>query len=179
MAKNNKQSYGDDAQGAGDFKEKLISVNRTSKTVKGGKQMGFAALTVVGDGSGRVGFGYGKAREVPQAIAKAMDQARKSMQAIPLKGLTVQHEIWGTHGATRVFMRPASDGTGVIAGGAMRAVFEVAGVQNVLAKSYGSRNPINLVRATLDALKRMNLPSDVAAKRGKSLEDILGPQASA
>ncbi|MDZ4077474.1 MAG: 30S ribosomal protein S5 [Hydrocarboniphaga sp.] len=161
----------DDQQG-GEFKEKLVTVNRVSKTVKGGKQFAFTALTVVGDGAGRVGFGYGKAREVPQAISKAMDQARKNMITVPLKGLTLQHEIWGTHGATKVFMRPASDGTGVIAGGAMRAVFEVAGVQNVLAKSFGSRNPINMVRATLDALKRMNLPTEIAAKRGKTVEEL-------
>ncbi|EIT71983.1 30S ribosomal protein S5 [Hydrocarboniphaga effusa] len=169
MANNNVQY--DDQQG-GEFKEKLVTVNRVSKTVKGGKQFAFTALTVVGDGAGRVGFGYGKAREVPQAISKAMDQARKNMITVPLKGLTLQHEIWGTHGATKVFMRPASDGTGVIAGGAMRAVFEVAGVQNVLAKSFGSRNPINMVRATLDALKRMNLPTEIAAKRGKTVEEL-------
>eukprot|EP00456_Euglypha_rotunda_P033877 TRINITY_DN2613_c0_g1_i2.p1 TRINITY_DN2613_c0_g1~~TRINITY_DN2613_c0_g1_i2.p1 ORF type:complete len:173 (-),score=58.67 TRINITY_DN2613_c0_g1_i2:368-886(-) len=170
MANNNVQY--DDQQGGGEFKEKLVTVNRVSKTVKGGKQFAFTALTVVGDGAGRVGFGYGKAREVPQAISKAMDQARKNMITVPLKGLTLQHEIWGTHGATKVFMRPASDGTGVIAGGAMRAVFEVAGVQNVLAKSFGSRNPINMVRATLDALKRMNLPAEIAAKRGKTVEEL-------
>lgn len=164
----------DDFQSGGDFKEKLVAVNRVSKTVKGGKQFAFTALTVVGDGSGRVGFGYGKAREVPAAIAKAMDQARKSMVSVPLRGLTLQHEIWGSHGATKVFMRPASDGTGVIAGGAMRAVFEVAGVQNVLAKSFGSRNPINMVRATINALKQMNMPSEIAAKRGKTVEQIFG-----
>lgn len=164
----------DDVQSGGDFKEKLVTVNRVSKTVKGGKQFAFTALTVVGDGAGRVGFGYGKAKEVPAAIAKAMDQARKNMLTVPLRGQTLQHEIWGTHGATRVIMRPASDGTGVIAGGAMRAVFEVAGVQNVLAKAFGSRNPINMVRATMDALKKMNLPSDIAAKRGKTIEEILG-----
>ena len=163
----------DDSQSGSDLKEKLVTVNRVSKTVKGGKQFAFTALTVVGDGAGKVGFGYGKAREVPQAISKAMEQARKNMISVPLKGLTVQHEIWGNHGATKVFMRPASDGTGVIAGGAMRAVFEVAGVQNVLAKSFGSRNPINMVRATLDALKKMNQPSDIAAKRGKTLEELL------
>src|SRR5579885_463861 len=163
----------DDIQAGGDFKEKLVAVNRVSKTVKGGKQFAFTALTVVGDGAGRVGYGYGKAREVPAAIAKAMERARKNMISAPLKGLTLQHEIWGTHGATRVFVRPASDGTGVIAGGAMRAVFEVAGVQNVLAKSFGSRNPINVVRATMNALKRMSLPSEIAAKRGKTVEEIL------
>ncbi len=163
----------EDSQSGSDLKEKLVTVNRVSKTVKGGKQFAFTALTVVGDGAGKVGFGYGKAREVPQAISKAMEQARKNMVSVPLKGLTLQHEIWGQHGATQVFMRPASDGTGVIAGGAMRAVFEVAGVQNVLAKSFGSRNPINMVRATLDALKKMNQPSEIAAKRGKTLEEIL------
>lgn len=172
MASAHQQHY-DDSQSGSDFKEKLVTVNRVSKTVKGGKQFAFTALTVVGDGAGKVGFGYGKAREVPQAISKAMDQARKNMISVPLKGLTLQHEIWGQHGATQVFMRPASDGTGVIAGGAMRAVFEVAGVQNVLAKSFGSRNPINMVRATLDALKKMNQPSEIAAKRGKTLEEIL------
>lgn len=163
----------EDVQSGSDLKEKLVAVNRVSKTVKGGKQFTFTALTVVGDGAGRVGFGYGKAREVPAAIAKAMEQAKRSMITVPLKAGTLQHEIWGTHGATRVFMRPASEGTGVIAGGAMRAVFEVAGVQNVLAKSLGSRNSINMVRATLNALSKMNLPSDVAAKRGKTLAEIL------
>ncbi len=166
-------SYDNDQSG-GDLKEKLVTVNRVAKVVKGGRQFGFTALTVVGDGAGRVGFGYGKAREVPVAIQKAMEKARKNMVSVPLKGLTLQHEIWGEHGATRVFMRPASDGTGVIAGGAMRAVFEVAGVQNVLAKSYGSRNSMNVVRATMDALQRMNMPSDIAAKRGKTVEEILG-----
>lgn len=168
------QYSSDNIQSGGDFKEKLITVNRVSKTVKGGKQFAFTALTVVGDGAGRVGFGYGKAREVPAAIAKAMEQAKRNMITVALKGTTVQHEIWGEHGSSRVFMRPAADGTGVIAGGAMRAVFEVAGVQNVLSKSFGSRNSINMVRATIDALKKMNLPSDIAAKRGKSLEEILG-----
>ena len=163
-----------DGDQSGDFKEKLVTVNRVAKVVKGGRQFGFTALTVVGDGAGRVGFGYGKAREVPVAIQKAMEKARKNMITVPLKGLTLQHEIWGEHGATRVLMRPASDGTGVIAGGAMRAVFEVAGVQNVLAKSFGSRNAMNVVRATMDALSRMNLPSDIAAKRGKTVEEILG-----
>jgi small subunit ribosomal protein S5 len=164
----------EESQNNGDFKEKLVAVNRVSKTVKGGKQFTFTALTVVGDGAGRVGFGYGKAREVPVAIQKAMEKARKNMISVPLKGLTLQHEIWGIHGASRVFMKPASDGTGVIAGSAMRAVFEVAGVQNVLAKSFGSRNKMNMVRATVDALKKMNMPSEIAAKRGKSLEEILG-----
>lgn len=164
----------DDSQNGGDFKEKLVAVNRVSKTVKGGKQFTFTALTVVGDGAGKVGFGYGKAREVPVAIQKAMEKARKNMVTVPLKGLTLQHEIWGIHGASRVFMKPASDGTGVIAGSAMRAVFEVAGVQNVLAKSFGSRNKMNMVRATVDAFKKLNMPSEIAAKRGKTLEEILG-----
>lgn len=163
----------DDSQN-GDFKEKLVAVNRVSKTVKGGKQFTFTALTVVGDGAGKVGFGYGKAREVPVAIQKAMEKARKNMISVELKGATLQHEIWGIHGASRVFMKPASEGTGVIAGSAMRAVFEVAGVQNVLAKSFGSRNKMNMVRATVDALRRLNMPSEIAAKRGKSLEEILG-----
>lgn len=168
----------DDGQNS-DLKEKLVAINRVAKVVKGGRQFGFTALTVVGDGAGKVGFGYGKAREVPVAISKAMDRARKNMIDIPLKGQTLQHEIWGEHGSTKVFMRPASDGTGVIAGGAMRAVFEVAGVQNVLAKSFGSRNPINLVRATVNALKNINTPEEVAAKRGKTVAQILGTDAAA
>jgi small subunit ribosomal protein S5 len=167
-------NYTFDNDQGGDFKEKLVAVNRVSKTVKGGKQFTFTALTVVGDGAGRVGFGYGKAREVPVAISKAMEKARKNMITVPLNGLTLQHEIWGEHGSSRVFMKPASEGTGVIAGSAMRAVFEVAGVQNVLAKSLGSRNKMNMVRATVDALKKMNMPSEIAAKRGKTLEEILG-----
>jgi small subunit ribosomal protein S5 len=171
---NPQYQYEDSQQAGGDLKEKLIAVKRVAKVVKGGKQLAFTALTVVGDGAGRVGFGYGKAREVPNAISKAMEQARKNMVTIQLRGLSLQHEIWGTHGATRVFMRPASDGTGVIAGGAMRAVFEVAGVQNVLAKSFGSRNPINVVRATLNGLTRINVPAEIAAKRGKTIEEILG-----
>ena len=170
---NQNQSQGDDSQG-GDLKEKLVATGRVSKTVKGGKHFSFTALTVVGDGSGRVGFGYGKAREVPQAISKAMDQARKNMVTVPLRGHTIQHEVIGTHGATRVLLKPASDGTGVIAGGAMRSVFEVAGVQNILAKTYGSRNAMNVIRATVDAIQKMNLPSEIAAKRGKTVTEILG-----
>ena len=157
----------------GDLLEKLITVNRVAKVVKGGRQFGFTALTVVGDGEGRVGFGYGKAREGPLAISKAMEAARKSMIRVQLKdGSTVQHAIVGWHGATKVIIRPASEGTGVIAGGGMRAVFEVAGVGNVLAKSYGSRNPINLVRATINGLRNMHDPEFIAAKRGKSVEEI-------
>jgi small subunit ribosomal protein S5 len=157
-----------------DFIEKLVAVNRVAKVVKGGRQFGFTALTVVGDGAGRVGFGYGKAREVPVAIQKAMQQARKSMTSISLRGATLHYATRGRHGTARVYMQPASDGTGVIAGGSMRAVFEAAGVRNVLAKSYGSRNPINVVRATMNALVGVAAPEDVAAKRGKRLEDIVG-----
>ncbi|GMV68758.1 MAG: hypothetical protein AMXMBFR76_11970 [Pseudomonadota bacterium] len=154
--------------------EKLVAVNRVAKVVKGGRQFGFTALTVVGDGNGRVGFGYGKAREVPQAIQKAMDRARKSMQAVHLTDGTLQHPTVAAHGATRVIMKPASQGTGLIAGGAMRAVFEVAGVHNVRAKCLGSRNPLNVVRATINGLHDLHDPKFVAAKRGKSVEDILG-----
>jgi small subunit ribosomal protein S5 len=173
MANNQYGTQSDDGQG-GEFKEKLVATNRVSKTVKGGKHFSFTALTVVGDGAGRIGFGYGKAREVPAAITKAMDQARKNMVTIPLRGTTIQHEVIGTHGATRVLLKPASDGTGVIAGGAMRSVFEVAGVQNILAKTYGSRNAMNVIRAAVDAINKMNLPSDIAAKRGKTVSEILG-----
>lgn len=156
-----------------ELQEKLVAVNRVAKVVKGGRQFGFTALTVVGDGAGRVGYGYGKARELPLAIQKAMQAARKNLRTVKLKKETLQYEMQGRHGATRVFMQPASDGTGIIAGGAMRAVFECAGVRNVLAKSYGSRNPINVVRATLNALVDMRSPQDIAAKRGKSVEEIL------
>ncbi|HEY1890663.1 MAG TPA: 30S ribosomal protein S5 [Steroidobacteraceae bacterium] len=154
--------------------EKLVAVNRTAKVVKGGRQFGFTALTVVGDGAGRVGFGFGKAREVPVAISKAMTQARKSMVNVALRNDSLYYAIKGAHGATRVYMQPASEGTGVIAGGGMRAVLECAGVRNVLAKSYGSRNPINVVRATVNALAKIRSPEDIAAKRGKSLEEITG-----
>ena len=168
MARPEKTATGDD------LIEKLVAVNRTAKVVKGGRQFGFTALTVVGDGAGRVGFGYGKAREVPTAIAKAMQQARKNMVSVPLKEDSIHYALKGKHGTTRVYMQPASSGTGVIAGGGMRAVFECAGVRNVLAKSYGSRNPINVVRATIAALARVRSPEEIAAKRGKSLEDITG-----
>jgi len=159
---------------AEEFQEKLVAVNRVAKVVKGGRQFGFTALTVVGDGNGRVGYGYGKARELPLAIQKAMQAARKNLANVRLKKDTLQYELVGRHGATRVFMQPASEGTGIIAGGAMRAVFECAGVRNVLAKSYGSRNPINVVRATLNALKAMRSPEQIAGKRGKTVEEILG-----
>ncbi len=157
-----------------ELQEKLVAVNRVAKVVKGGRQFGFTALAVVGDGDGRVGYGYGKARELPLAIQKAMQVARQNLFSIHLKDETLQYELRGRHGATRVFMQPASEGTGIIAGGAMRAVFECAGVRNVLAKSYGSRNPINVVRATVGALVNMRSPQEVAAKRGKSVEEILG-----
>jgi len=160
-------------QSADDFVEKLVAVNRTAKVVKGGRQFGFTALTVVGDGGGRVGYGFGKAREVPVAISKAMAQARKNMINVSLRNDTLHYAVKAEHGATRVYMQPASDGTGVIAGGGMRAVLECAGVRNVLAKSYGSRNPINVVRATMNALAKLRSPDDIAAKRGKTLEEIL------
>lgn len=155
------------------FIEKLVAVNRVSKTVKGGRQFTFTALTVVGDGAGKIGFGYGKAREVPVAIQKSMDQARKTMISVDLNEGTLWHPVKSGHGAARVYMQPASEGTGVIAGGAMRAVFEAVGVKNVLAKAIGSRNPINLVRATLRGLVVMQSPSRIAAKRGKKVEEIV------
>ncbi|MBM4239618.1 MAG: 30S ribosomal protein S5 [Gammaproteobacteria bacterium] len=162
------------SQATDEYLEKLVAVNRTSKTVKGGRQFGFTALTVVGDGAGRVGFGFGKAREVPVAISKAMAAARKNMVNVSLRNETLHYSVKGSHGATRVLMQPASDGTGVIAGGGMRAVLECAGVRNVLAKSYGSRNAINVVRATVKALASVRSPEEIAAKRGKSLEEITG-----
>ena len=164
----------DNSANKDDFIEKLVAVNRVAKVVKGGRQFGFTALTVVGDGNGTIGFGYGKAKEVPLAIQKAMDKARKNMRAIPLKGGTLQHAITGIHGAANVHMEPASEGTGIIAGGAMRAVFEAAGVRNVLAKINGTRNPINVVRATINGLSSMSSPEYIAAKRGKKVEEILG-----
>lgn len=152
--------------------EKLVTINRVAKVVKGGRQFGFTALTVVGDGAGSVGFGYGKAREVPLAIQKAMEKARKNMVDIALNEGTLQYSLTGKHGAARVYMQPASEGTGIIAGGAMRAVFEAVGVRDVLAKIMGTNNPINVVRATIAGLSGMHSPEDIAAKRGKSLEEI-------
>lgn len=154
--------------------EKLVAVNRVAKVVKGGRQFGFTALTVVGDGNGKVGMGYGKAREVPLAIQKAMEKARQNMVEVPLNGNTLQYELMARDKAARVFMKPASEGTGIIAGGPMRAVFEVLGVHDVLAKCVGTRNPNNVVRATIKGLASMSSPEQVAAKRGKSVEDILG-----
>lgn len=162
----------DSNQSADGFIEKLVAVNRVAKVIKGGRQFGFTALTVVGDGEGRVGFGYGKAREVPVAIQKAMEKARKNMVRIPLKDGTLQYALNGRHGAAKVYMQPASEGTGIIAGGPMRAVFEAVGVRNVLAKINGSNNPINVVRATIEGLVHMQSPQSVAAKRGKSVEEI-------
>ena len=164
----------DNNQKQDDFIEKLVAVNRVAKVVKGGRQFGFTALTVVGDGNGTIGFGYGKAKEVPLAIQKAMDKARKNMRKISIKdGGTLQHALTGVHGAANVYMQPASDGTGIIAGGAMRAVFEAVGIRNVLAKINGTRNPVNVVRATINGLTGMSSPEAVAAKRGKKIEEIL------
>ena len=153
--------------------EKLVAVNRVSKTVKGGRQFTFTALTVVGDGDGKVGFGYGKAREVPVAIQKSMEYARKAMVQVDLNEGTLWHPVKAGHGAARVYMQHASEGTGVIAGGAMRAVLDAVGVTNALAKAVGSRNPINLVRATLAGLEAMQSPTRIAAKRGKKVEELL------
>jgi small subunit ribosomal protein S5 len=154
--------------------EKMISVNRVTKVVKGGRIMGFAALTVVGDGDGRVAMVKGKSKEVPVAVQKAMDEARRNLAKISLKNGTLHHTVIGKHGAAKVLMQPASEGTGIIAGGAMRAVFEAVGVRDVLAKCIGSSNPYNVVRATLNGLKAMNSPAEIAAKRGKNIEEILG-----
>ncbi len=156
------------------MQEKLVQVNRVAKVVKGGRVFGFTALTVVGDGKGKVGFGRGKAREVPLAIQKAMEAARRNMIDVELNGTTIQYPVKANHGASKVYMQPASEGTGVIAGGAMRAVLEIAGVQNVLAKCYGSTNPVNVVRATIKGLQAMQSPDDVAARRGKSVTEITG-----
>jgi len=165
-------SYNDQENEEG-IQEKLVQVNRVAKVVKGGRIFGFTALTVVGDGNGRVGYGRGKAREVPLAIQKAMEAARRNMIQVDLDGSTIQYPITARHGASKIYMQPASEGTGVIAGGAMRAVLEIAGVHNVLAKCYGSTNPVNVVRATFNGLRDMAAPEDVAAKRGKTVEEIL------
>ncbi|MGY0219869.1 30S ribosomal protein S5 [Endozoicomonadaceae bacterium StTr2] len=169
MAKDDRKNSNDEG-----FIEKLVEVNRVAKVVKGGRIFGFTALTVVGDGNGKVGFGRGKAREVPVAIQKAMEAARRNMIQVDLNGTTIQYPTKANHGASKVYMQPASEGTGVIAGGAMRAVLEVAGVHNVLAKCYGSTKKVNVVQATFKALKEMRAPEAVAAKRGKTVEDILG-----
>jgi small subunit ribosomal protein S5 len=156
------------------LQEKLIQVNRVAKVVKGGRIFGFTALTAVGDGNGRVGFGRGKAREVPLAIQKAMEAARRNMVNVSLDGHTLEYPVKARHGASKIYMQPASEGTGIIAGGAMRAILELAGVQNVLAKCYGSTNPVNVVNATFKGLKNMRSADSVAAKRGKTLEEITG-----
>lgn len=155
------------------YKEKMISINRVTKVVKGGRILAFAALTVVGDGNGRIGIGKGKSREVPVAVQKAMDEARKKMVKINLKNGTLQHSVIGRHGASKVIMQPASEGTGIIAGGPMRAIFDVLGVHNILAKCIGSTNPYNVVRATLQGLSTMRNPTYIALKRGKSVDEIL------
>ncbi len=156
------------------LREKLVAVNRVAKVVKGGRIFSFAALTVVGDGEGRIGMGRGKAREVPAAISKAMEAARRDLRSVALTGRTIPYAVVGQHGAAKVYMQPASEGTGVIAGGAMRAVFEVLGVQDVLAKCIGNSNPINVVRATIEGLRSMHDAEHYATKRGLSVEEITG-----
>jgi small subunit ribosomal protein S5 len=171
--RSNQRQQQQDDRGDG-LREKMIGINRVTKVVKGGRIMAFAALSVVGDGDGRVGMGKGKAKEVPVAVQKSMEEARRRMIKVRLKSGTIHHPVIGRHGATKVFMQPAADGTGVIAGGAMRAVFDVVGVTNILAKCHGPTNPYNVVRATLNALENMSAPADIAAKRGKTVEEILG-----
>ncbi|MCL2162565.1 MAG: 30S ribosomal protein S5 [Betaproteobacteria bacterium] len=156
------------------LREKMVSINRVTKVVKGGRILGFAALTVVGDGDGGIGMGKGKSREVPVAVQKAMDEARRRMKKVSLKNGTLHHTVIGKHGAASVLMRPAPMGTGIIAGGPMRAVFEVMGVTDIICKCIGSTNPYNVVRATLNGLLAVNTPAEIAAKRGKSVEEILG-----
>lgn len=170
MAKVQAKTNTDDREDG--LKEKMIAVNRVTKVVKGGRILGFAALTVVGDGDGSVGMGKGKAREVPVAVQKAMEHARRNMIKVSLKNGTIHHNVMGAHGASTVMLAPAPKGTGIIAGGPTRAVFEMLGVTDIVAKSHGSTNPYNLVRATFDALTRMTTPAEVAAKRGKSVEEI-------
>ena len=157
-----------------DLLKKLVAINRVAKVVKGGRLFGFTALTVVGDGKGKVGLGRGKAREVPAAIQKAMENARRNMTSVSLKGQTLQYALTARHGAAKVYMQPASEGTGIIAGGPMRAVFEVLGVRDVLAKCIGSPNPINVIRATVKGLSQMADPEEIAAKRGKTVDEIMG-----
>lgn len=156
------------------MREKMVAINRVTKVVKGGRILGFAALTVVGDGDGGIGMGKGKSREVPVAVQKAMDEARRKLAKVSLKNGTLHHTVIGKHGAASVLMQPAPQGAGIIAGGPMRAVFEVMGVTDIICKCIGSTNPYNVVRATINGLMAINTPSDVAAKRGKSVEDILG-----
>ena len=172
MAKNPKNAVAEEQDDG--IREKMIAVNRVTKVVKGGRILGFAALTVVGDGDGRIGMGKGKSREVPVSVQKAMDQARRAMEKVPLRNGTIFHAVEGHHGASRVMLHPAPEGTGVIAGGPMRAIFDVMGIRNIVAKSHGSSNPYNMVRATLDALSKLRSPSEIAAKRGKTVKEILG-----
>ncbi|MBY0499403.1 MAG: 30S ribosomal protein S5 [Nitrosomonas sp.] len=157
-----------------DLREKMVAINRVTKVVKGGRILGFAALTVVGDGDGSVGMGKGKSREVPVAVQKAMDEARRRMIKVKLRNGTIYHPIIASHGAAKVYMQPAPEGTGIIAGGPMRAIFEVVGMTDILAKCIGSTNPYNVVRATLKGLNMMNTPAGIAAKRGKTIKEILG-----
>lgn len=171
MAKTQSKNAAPEARDDG-LKEKMIAVNRVTKVVKGGRILGFAALTVVGDGDGRVGMGKGKSREVPVSVQKAMEQARRQMDQVSLRDGTIHHTVEGRHGASKVFLAPAQEGTGLIAGGPMRAVLEVVGVRNIVAKSHGSSNPYNLVRATLDALSKLQTPAEIAAKRGLSVEKL-------
>ncbi|THD76043.1 30S ribosomal protein S5 [Thalassobius vesicularis] len=171
---NRRDRRNDREEAAPEFADRLVAINRVSKTVKGGKRFGFAALVVVGDQKGRVGFGKGKAKEVPEAIRKATEQAKRSMVRVPLKdGRTLHHDMEGRHGAGKVVMRTAPEGTGIIAGGPMRAVFEMLGIKDVVSKSLGSQNPYNMIRATIDGLKKEASPRSVAARRGKKVADIL------
>lgn len=172
MAKNPKNAVAEEQDDG--IREKMIAVNRVTKVVKGGRILGFAALTVVGDGDGRIGMGKGKSREVPVSVQKAMDQARRAMEKVHLRNGTIFHAVEGHHGASRVMLHPAPEGTGVIAGGPMRAIFDVMGIRNIVAKSHGSSNPYNMVRATLDALSKLRSPSEIAAKRGKTVEELIG-----
>lgn len=172
MAKNPQNAVAEEQDDG--IREKMIAVNRVTKVVKGGRILGFAALTVVGDGDGRIGMGKGKSREVPVSVQKAMDQARRAMEKVPLRNGTIFHAVEGHHGASRVMLHPAPEGTGVIAGGPMRAIFDVMGIRNIVAKSHGSSNPYNMVRATLDALSKLRSPSEIAAKRGKTVEELIG-----
>lgn len=172
MAKNPKNAVAEEQDDG--IREKMIAVNRVTKVVKGGRILGFAAFTVVGDGDGRIGMGKGKSREVPVSVQKAMDQARRAMEKVPLRNGTIFHAVEGHHGASRVMLHPAPEGTGVIAGGPMRAIFDVMGIRNIVAKSHGSSNPYNMVRATLDALSKLRSPSEIAAKRGKTVEELIG-----
>jgi small subunit ribosomal protein S5 len=174
MARDDNRGRGRGRDENPEFADRLVAINRVSKTVKGGKRFGFAALVVVGDQKGRVGFGKGKAKEVPEAIRKATEQAKRQMIRVPLRdGRTLHHDIEGRHGAGRVVMRTAPEGTGIIAGGPMRAVFEMLGIKDVVSKSLGSQNPYNMIRATLDGLRLEQSPRSVAQRRGKKVADVL------